>query len=284
MQNEKNVKWDLIIKPNTDFFSLKLKIIWQFRDLLFQFVKRDFVAFYKQTILGPIWFFLQPIFSTIVYVFIFSNLASISTDNIPPPLFYLSGITIWSYFSECLLKTSTVFRDNTHIFGKVYFPRLIMPLSIVISNLVKFAIQLVLLIICIVYYNFQGSDIYPNFHLIFFPIYLFLMASLGLGLGMIVSALTTKYRDLALLLTFGVQLLMYATPIVYPLSSLKGIMKLVVFANPMTSIVEGIRFGLLGSGTISLSAFLYTFFTSFLILLIGTLVFNRVEKSFIDTI
>jgi lipopolysaccharide transport system permease protein len=277
-------RWDIVIKSKKKLFSLELIKVWQFRDLLMQLVRRDFIAFYKQTILGPIWFFLQPLFTTLVYVFLFSKLAGISTDGIPAPLFYLSGITAWSYFSECLLKTSTVFRDNANIFGKVYFPRLIMPLSIVVSNLVKFGVQLVLLIIMLLYYSVQGMDFNPSLHILLFPVFIILMAAQGLGLGMLISALTTKYRDLALLLTFGIQLLMYATPIVYPLSSLKGLMYTIISANPMTPIVEGMRLGLFGAGTFTVQSFFYVLLLTILILAAGTIIFNKVERNFVDTI
>lgn len=279
-----NEEWDLIIKPQKSLLDLKLDQVWNYRDLLVVLVRRDFVSFYKQTILGPIWFFLQPLFTTVVYVFLFSNIAGISTDGIPAPLFYLSGITAWSYFSECLLKTSSVFRDNAGIFGKVYFPRLIMPLSIVVSNLVKFGVQLLLLILMLIYYLAIGTDFHPTLYLLLFPILVSLMAGIGLGLGMLISAMTTKYRDLALLLTFGTQLLMYATPIVYPLSSLNGKMHTLISANPMTPIVEGMRLGFFGAGSISMWSFLYLVIITLFILALGTIVFNKVEKSFVDTV
>lgn len=283
-KNNDGNNWDQIIKPKTGAFDLKLDQVWRFRDLLVQLVRRDFVSFYKQTILGPVWFFVQPIFTIAVYVFLFSNLAGMSTDGVPPPLFYLTGIIAWSYFSECLLKTATVFRDNASIFGKVYFPRLIMPISIVLSNLVKFGVQLILLVIMMVYYWTQGAQFSPTPYLLLFPIFVLLMAIQGLGFGMIISAMTTKYRDLSLLLTFGIQLLMYATPIVYPLSSLNGTMFIVISANPMTPIVEGIRLGFLGEGHVTLFSFLFSVAFTIATLIIGTLIFNKVEKTFVDTI
>lgn len=281
---EEKEYWDKVIRSKSGIFNLRLKEVWRFRDLLAQFVRRDFVSFYKQTVFGPIWFFVQPIFTIIVYVFLFSNLAGISTDGIPAPLFYLSGIIAWSYFSECLLKTSTVFRDNANIFGKVYFPRLIMPLSIIVSNLIKFGVQFLLLLMMIIYYKMQGTDISLSLYVLLFPIMIILMAGLGLGLGMLVSAITTKYRDLALLLSFGIQLLMYATPIVYPLSSLKGGMHTMIAANPMTPIVEGIRMSLFSIGTLNLASFSYAVIMTISILMIGTIAFKNVEKNFVDTI
>lgn len=276
--------WDQIIKPRRSSFDLKLIQVWKFRDLLYQLVRRDFISFYKQTILGPVWFFIQPIFTIAVYVFLFSNLAGLSTDGVPPPLFYLTGIIAWSYFSECLLKTASVFRDNASIFGKVYFPRLIMPISIVLSNLVKFGVQLILLFIMMIYYMIQGAQFSPTIYILLFPFFVFLMAVQGLGLGMIISAMTTKYRDLALLLTFGIQLLMYATPVVYPLSSLKGTMYTIISANPMTPIIEGLRLGFLGEGDLTMYSLLYSVLVTIATLAIGTLIFNKVEKTFVDTI
>jgi lipopolysaccharide transport system permease protein len=277
--------WDKVIAPKNKLFDLNLKEVWDYRDLLFLFVKRDFVAFYKQTILGPIWFLIQPLFTMGVYLFVFGNLAGISTDGIPQPLFYLAGISAWTYFSECLLKTSTVFKDNAGIFGKVYFPRLIMPLSMVVSNLVRFGITFFLLLITMgYYYFFTTATFQPSLYLIALPWLVILMAAQGLGLGMIVSSLTTKYRDLALLVAFGVQLLMYGTTVVYPLSSLSGTMKTVIALNPMTGVVEGLRKGLLGAGTFDGNTLLYTTLISFLVLFFGIVIFNKAEKNFVDTI
>ncbi|MGF7079845.1 ABC transporter permease [Mucilaginibacter sp. UYCu711] len=280
-----NRNWDKVIGSDTKKFDLKLRDVWNYRDLLFLLVKRDFVAFYKQTILGPVWFLLQPIFTMAVYLFVFGNLAGIPSDGIPRPLFYLAGISAWTYFSECLLKTSTVFKDNADIFGKVYFPRLIMPLSIVMSNLVRFGVTFFLVVLLMAYYLvFTDITFHFNWYILAFPWLIVLMASQGLGLGMIISALTTKYRDLSLLVTFGVQLLMYATTIVYPLSSLKGTMRTIISLNPMTYVIEGIRKGLLGSGTFDVQGLLYSTIISFVLVLLGINIFNRVEKNFIDTI
>lgn len=276
--------WDLIIEPQNGLLDLKLRKIWRYRDLLVMFVRRDIVSFYKQTILGPVWFFIQPIFTTVIYVFVFGNLASLSTDGLPQPLFYLAGITSWNYFAECLTKTSTVLRDNSAILGKVYFPRIIMPLSIVISNMLRFGIQMILLILVIGYYLISGVTISLDFHLLLFPVFVLAMAMQGLGLGMIVSAMTTKYRDLAFLLTFGVQLLMYATTVIYPLSSLSGKLYWVVALNPITFVIEGFRKSLLGVGAFDGMTLMYSVFSSSLILFLGLLIFNKVEKSFVDTI
>jgi lipopolysaccharide transport system permease protein len=277
--------WDLRIRPNSPLFDLHLRDVWNYRDLLALLVRRDFVSFYKQTILGPVWFFLQPLLTTVMYVFIFGRLAGLSTDGLPQPLFYLTGIVAWNYFAECLTKTSSVFRDNANIFGKVYFPRLIMPLSIVASNLVRFAVQFLLLICMLAYYAiFEGFRIEVNAYLLLLPVMIFIMAILGLGSGMIISALTTKYRDLAFLVTFGVQLLMYATPVIYPLSTASPSVKGIIAANPMTPVLEGIRLGLLGKGDMSAASLVYAQVSSLVILFSGIIVFNRVEKTFIDSV
>lgn len=283
-QQSSQKNWDTIIKPQSSLFELPLKDLWHYRDLLVLFVRRDFVSFYKQTVLGPIWFFVQPIFTTLIYTFVFGNLAAISTDGLPKPLFYLAGITCWNYFSECLSKTSTVFKDNANIFGKVYFPRLIMPLSIVASNLIKFGVQFVLFLVAIIYFKFTGSGFNPNMYILLFPFLVLLMALQGLGLGMIISALTTKYRDLSFLVTFGVQLLMYATTVIYPLSTAPEKYKFIIALNPMTVIIETFRFGFLGQGSFSWYYLgLCTSFT-FVITILGVLIFNKVEKTFIDTV
>jgi len=284
MDTDLEEDWDLVLEPKNNLLDLKLKEVWRYRDLLLLLVRRDIVSFYKQTILGPLWFFIQPIFTTIVFVYIFSNLAGISTDGLPSPLFYLVGITAWNYFAECLNKTSTVFRDNAHIFGKVYFPRIVMPISIVVSNLMRFGIQVLLLIVVYLYYRLTGADLIIDFHILLFPLFVILMAMQGLGFGMLVSAMTTKYRDLIFLLTFGVQLLMYATTVIYPLSSLTGKMYFWVSLNPMTYVLEGIRRAVLGSGVFDIYTLSYAVGSSILILFFGLFMFNKVEKSFVDTI
>jgi lipopolysaccharide transport system permease protein len=282
---EKEEDWTMVINPSSGLFDLQLKEIWRYRDLLLLFVKRDFVAAYKQTILGPLWHFIQPIFTTVVFLVVFGKIANIPTDGIPPVLFYLSGITIWNYFASCLSATSNTFVANAGIFGKVYFPRLIIPLSTVMSNLVKFSIQFLLLITVFLFYIFQGYVFDVNFSLIFLPVLLFLLAGLGLGLGIIISSLTTKYRDFTVLIGFAVQLIMYAAPVVYPLSFLKNKSYAWVIAwNPVTPIIEAFRFSIFGEGTFSVYSLLYSFSFMTLILLLGLMIFSKVEKSFMDTV
>ena len=286
--NQEPNDWDLVIKGQSSLFDLKFNDLWQYRDLLLMFVKRDFVSFYKQTILGPLWFFIQPIFTTIVFTFVFGNLAGISTDGLPQQLFYLSGITAWNYFSDCLTKTSTVFKDNASIFGKVYFPRLIMPLSIVVSNLVRFGVQLLLLVCMMLYFYLfpvEGSSFTITSAIFLFPILVLLMALLGLGLGLIITAMTTKYRDLTFLVTFGVQLLMYATTVIYPLSYAreKGYGYIVEY-NPMTGIIEAFRYAFLGKGEFTFGSLSYSIIVTIVILFLGIVVFNKTEKNFVDTI
>jgi len=283
---QKEEQWDMVIETSTSPFRLNLRDLWHYRDLLALLVRRDFVSFYKQTILGPLWFFLQPLITTITFTFIFGKLAKIDTgDTIPQPLFYMSGIVTWNYFAECLTKTSTVFKDNASIFGKVYFPRLIMPLSIVLSNLIKFAVQLLLFAVILAYYIVQ-EGYHPNVtaYIALFPLLILLMAMLGLGLGMIISALTTKYRDLAFLITFGVQLFMYATPVIYPLSTLSEQYRDIMKWNPMAPIIEGFRYGLFGEGLFSWGYLAYSLIVTLTILLFGIVIFNSVEKKFVDTV
>lgn len=287
MKDSRQEHWDIEITPDNSAFDLKLRDVWHYRDLLLLLVRRDFVSFYKQTILGPLWFFIQPLFTTIIYTFVFGNLANISVDGLPQPLFYLAGITAWNYFSDCLLKTSTVFTTNAGLFGKVYFPRLILPLSIVVSNLIRFGVQMALFVLMMVIYRVKGADFHPTIYLLLFPLLLLLMAMLGLGLGMLVSALTTKYRDLSFLITFGIQLMMYLTTVIYPLSTVKEKFpryQWLVELNPMTSIIESFRYGFLGKGTFTLFSLGVTALLTAIILLSGIVIFNRVERTFIDTV
>jgi lipopolysaccharide transport system permease protein len=285
MKPESSTHWDTVITHKSSLFDLRLKELIKYKDLLFLLVKRDFVAFYKQTALGPVWFFIQPMFTTFVYVFIFGTLAQISTDGISQPVFYLSGIIAWSYFADCVIKTSNVFRDNAAIFGKVYFPRLVMPLSIVISNLVKFGVQLFLLISVIAFYEIIGQNAFnPTLYLLVSPLLVIIMAVMGLGFGMIVSSVTTKYRDIGFLVSFAMPLLMYATSVVYPLSSLSGNLKMLILINPMTSVIEGFRKGLFGMGEFGLYNLLYLVVFSAITLVAGTLIFNKVQKDFVDTV
>lgn len=276
-------QWTETIESEHSLFDLKLKQVWKYKDLVYMFVKRDFVAEFKQTILGPIWFFINPIFTTLVYVVIFGNIAGLSTDGAPKVLFYLAGVTLWNYFSTCLTKTSSVFRDNANIFGKVYFPRLVMPLTIVLSNLMKFGVQFLLFLAFLLYYMIQG-EVQPNIWMLATPLIVILMASFALGTGMIFSSLTTKYRDLQMLLGFGVSLFMYVTPVIYPLSSLKGVWKELALYNPLTGIFECFKYGWLGVGDFTVQMLLTSSGIIFLILAIGTLMFTKVEKSFMDSV
>jgi len=285
MDHKEEYHWT--IEAKASLFDLKLNEVWAYRDLLWLLVRRDFVSFYKQTILGPLWFFIQPLFTTIIFTFIFGNLAGISTDGLPKPLFYIAGITAWNYFADCLTKTSTVFRDNAGIFGKIYFPRFIMPLSIVVSNLVRFGVQMLLFVMLMAYYYFSGAHFNISWAIFLFPIVVLLMALLGLGSGMIISAMTTKYRDLAFLVSFGVQLLMYATTVIYPLST--AITKYPDYAwiieyNPMTPIIETFRFGFLGEGSFSWGSLGYASGVTVVLLLFGIVIFNKVERNFVDTV
>ncbi|HTN46491.1 MAG TPA: ABC transporter permease [Flavipsychrobacter sp.] len=284
MNNTETIKgWDIVIEPKNSLFSLNLKDVWRYRDLLQLLVKRDFISIYKQTILGPLWFFIQPLLTTAMYLLIFNKVANLSTDDVPPLLFYLAGITCWNYFSETLTKTSDTFITNASIFGKVYFPRLIIPLSIVFSSLIRLVIQFALFMIFWVYYIYQGA-VQPNMYVLLFPVLLLMMAALGLGLGIIFSSLTTKYRDLRFLLSFGIQLLMFATPVVYPLSLAPEKYKWLIVANPFTAIIETFRYGFLGKGELNWMYLTYSAAATFIILIIGILLFNKVEKNFMDTV
>jgi lipopolysaccharide transport system permease protein len=276
--------WDLKIKPQDSLFNLHLRDVWAYRDLLWLLVRRDFVAFYKQTILGPLWFFVQPLLTTIMFTFVFGKMGGFSTDDLPQPLFYLAGITAWNYFADCLTKTSTVFKDNANIFGKVYFPRLIMPLSIVVSNLVRFGVQFLLFLLVMCFYTIKGASFHITWALSLFPLVVILMAAMGLGAGMIISAMTTKYRDLAFLLTFGIQLLMYATTVIYPLSSASDKYRWLIEANPMTALIETFRYGFLGKGSFSWASLGYSSALTVTFLLAGVIIFNKVEKNFVDTV
>ena len=287
MQHTPIPETSIVIESNHKLFDLNLTTVWHYRDLLMILVKRDFISFYKQTLLGPIWFFVQPLFTTLTYIVIFGNIANVGTDGLPQALFYLSGITLWNYFSDCLLKTSTVFRDNSNIFSKVYFPRLIIPLSIIISNLIKFVVQFLLFLgFLFYYYYFQGFQVQLHLLdvLLLFPLLIITMAFLGLGLGLIISALTTKYRDLSFLVTFGIQLMMYTTTVIYPLSITPGKFRKLIAINPMTGVIETFRNIFLGKGEISFDTLGYSLIFTIVALLLGLLIFNKVEKNFIDTI
>lgn len=277
--------WDLVVEGKTGLLTLNLKEIWKYKDLLFLFVRRDVVTVYKQTVLGPLWFFIQPLLTTLVFTVIFGSIANISTDGLPHILFYLSGVILWNYFSESFITTSKTFTENAHIFGKVYFPRLIIPLSKVISNLIKLFIQFGLFaLIYLYFFLFKTPEFSPSQYLLIIPYLIVLMACLGLGFGLIFSALTTKYRDLSFLIAFGVQLMMYATPVIYPLSSLSGKYKLLILLNPVTPIIETFRYAVFSQGTISFNYILYSSLIIGFVLLVGVLIFNKTEKSFVDTV
>ena len=279
-----NDEWTLIIKPKTSWFNFNLKELWHYKDLLMLFVKRDFISVYKQTILGPLWYLIQPILTAITYSIMFGRIANISTAGLPKIVFYLSGITIWNYFSECLNKTSNTFISNSNIFGKVYFPRLIVPLSIIISNMITFIIQLLLFISILLYYYSKGSPIHPSKFIVLLPILVIIMAGIGLGVGIIISSLTTKYRDLRFLITFGVQLLMFASPIIYPLSA-AGKLKFYILLNPLSSVIETFRYMFTGGiGEYHWHYLIYSFIFMIIVLTTGVILFNKVEKSFMDTV
>jgi len=280
----KTIKHDWIIKSKSSSFALDLKSTLEYKDLFFLFIKRDFVAFYKQTILGPLWFFIQPLLTMFVFTFVFGKIGNISTNNLPKPLFYLPGIICWNYFAECILKNSTVFRDNANLFSKVYFPRIIIPMSIVFSSMIRFFIQMFLFIIILIIYSLKGFQIHLSFSILLVPYLLILMAALGQGIGLIISSLTTKYRDLALLVNFGVQLLMFSTTVAYPLSAAPKNLKFWIALNPMTTILETFRYSFLGQGQFSLTALLITTMATLIIFFTGIFLFNKVEKDFIDTI
>lgn len=282
-----NTTWLFEITPKNKFFSLNLKEVWQYRDLLMLFVKRDVVTVYKQTILGPLWYLIQPLFTSITFTIIFNNLAGISTGTVPPFLFNLAGITVWNYFTACLNDTSDTFKKNASIFGKVYFPRIIMPLSVVISNLLKFGIQFFIFIAFYIYYYYQGASISINGATLFFPLLIALMGVLGLGLGLIISSLVTKYRDFTYLISFGVQLLMYVSAVMYPMALIKE--KLpnygwLIQYNPLAYVIETTRYMLLNVGQVSILGLSYTFLVTVVVFFVGLLIFNKTEKSFIDTV
>lgn len=283
--------WTTVIKPKNKLFELNFKEIWQYRDLLSLFVKRDIITQYKQTILGPLWFVIQPAMTVAMYMVVFGGIAGIPTDGVPQPLFYLAGICMWQYFADCLNKTSNTFIANAGIFGKVYFPRLISPLSTTISNLVRFTIQFLLFVCVYIYFVLSGTDIQPNLYALLFPLLVMMLAGTALGFGIIISSMTTKYRDLQVLFTFIVQLWMYGTPVVYPLTQVKGTMVLgydistLICLNPITPIIETFKYGFLGAGEfIGWGWLTYSFTFMVVLLLLGIVIFNRVQKSFMDTV
>ena len=282
MEN-KNTEWTNVISSEHSLFKLNLKEVWDYRDLVYMFVKRDFVSSFKQTILGPLWFFINPIFTTVVYLIVFGNIANLSTDGAPKILFYLAGVTLWNYFSSSLGGTSNVFVGNAGIFGKVYFPRLVMPITIVISNLMRFGVQFLLFIVVFFYYWYKG-EVTPNWWVLFTPIFILMMSLFALGVGMIFSSLTTKYRDLSMLLTFGISLYMYATPVIYPTSMLSAKIQPYAKYNPLTGIFEGFKYAWMGVGEFHPIMLVYSSVIILILLAIGTVIFNKVEKGFMDTV
>ncbi len=284
MNKENQNYWNIEIRPSKHWLDLDLKSLWKYRDLYLMYVKRDIITQYKQTILGPLWFIIQPTLTTIMYMFIFGGLAGISTDGVPQPLFYLAGITLWNYYNSSFTESSDVFAKNASVFGKVYFPRLVVPLSAITSNLVKMLIQLVLFVIVYVYYAFKGVDVSLNWYCLLFPYLVFLLAFHAMGAGLIFSSLTTKYRDLKFLLSFGIQLFMYATPVIYPMSATDGKIKAILEINPLTPIFEAFKFGTLGCGSIDWGGLLYSSVFMLVLLFFSVVVFTRVERNFMDTV
>ncbi len=282
--NTANDNWDIVIRPQSKWYNLQLRQLWHYRDLLLLFVRRDFVAFYKQTILGPLWFLVQPIITTLTFSVIFGNLAGISTNGIPKPLFYMSALVVWTYFADTLTKTADTFSANAHLFGKVYFPRMIVPLSVAVSNLIKLGIQFALFLVFYFYYMAKGASFAPTSALVLVPFLIILIALLGLALGIIISSLTTKYRDLKFLITFGIQLLMYASPVVYPLSTVPVQYRVYLLLNPITAIIETFKYALLGVGEFNFAHLMYSVGITVVLLLVGLVIFHRVEKSFMDTV
>ena len=281
----KKDEWTSIIKPRRSLFSFNFREVLEKKDLLLLFVKRDFIAIYKQTILGPLWFFIEPLLTTLIFTIVFGAIAGIETSGIPHMVYYLAGLTLWNYYAECLKKTSNTFLENQHIFGKVYFPRLVTPLSIVISSLIKYAIQFVLFLAVYFYYEiFTENDFHPQIHLLLLPVLIFILGVLSLSFGMIISSLTTKYRDLKFLVQFGVQLWMYASPIIYPLDSVGGNLKTLLMINPVTGIIEAFKFAFFGVGEFSWIMIAYSSLFTLILFLIATIVFNKTEQNFMDTI
>jgi lipopolysaccharide transport system permease protein len=283
-ENKLDREWDLILRPQRAWWDLHLGELWRYRDLIQLLVWRDFVAYYKQTILGPLWYIIQPVLTTLVFTVIFGNIAKLSTDGLPPFLFYMAGNTVWSYFSACLVSTSNTFTSNAAIFGKVYFPRLCMPVSAVISNLISFGIRLAMFLLFWVYFLVIGAEMHPTWWIVSLPFLALLMAGMGLGLGIIISSLTTKYRDLQQLVGFGVQLLMYATPVIYPFSTLSNNWRWVILANPMTPIVEVFRLAFLGVSDLNPLWLFYSLAFTVVVFFVGALIFNHVENTFMDTV
>lgn len=277
--------WTLEIKPQTSLLSVDFAEIWRYRDLWRMLVKRNIVTMYKQTVLGPLWFFIQPVMTTVMYMVVFGSIAKIPTDGVPQPLFYLAGICLWGYFAGCLGSTTNTFVANAGLFGKVYFPRLVVPLANVTSSLVKLAIQFALFVIVYIYFYATGAHVAPNAYALLLPFLIVILAGLALGFGVIFSSMTTKYRDLSFLLGFFVQLWMYATPVIYPISTITSRkLKMLMMANPVTGVLEAFKYGVLGAGEFSWGMLGYSTAFAVVLLAIGIVIFNRVQRSFIDTV
>ena len=279
--------WDIVIEPRVRGLNLNLKEVWKYRDLFAMYVRRDIVVLYKQTVLGPLWYVIQPVFTTIMFMFVFGGIAGIPTDGLPQPLFYMAGILCWNYFSDCLNKTSYTFLSNAHIFSKVYFPRLVVPFSGITSNLLKFFIQLALFFAIYIYYILTGTELGVNIYALLSPVLIIMLAAMAFGIGTIISSMTTKYRDLSILFGFAVQLWMYITPVIYPLSIMEERYKdwmWVIQLNPLTSIIEAFKYGFLGAGTFTWLSLLYSCVFTIIVFLIGSWTFNKVERSFIDVV
>ncbi len=276
--------WSIEIKPRKSLFDVDLKGVWRYRDLYYMYVKRDIVTVYKQTILGPLWFLIQPIFTTIIYMFVFGGLAGISTDGMPQPLFYMAGIMLWNYFSSAFTVSSNIFTANASVFGKVYFPRLVVPLAGITSNLIKFAIQLLLFVAMYIYFYLQGAPLLVNWSILLFPVLIFLLATHAMSWGLIISSLTTKYRDLTQLITFGIQLLMYATPVIYPMSAAPEKYRTLLELNPLTPIFETFKYCCMGCGSLDWGGLLYSTIFMAVTMFFAVIIFNRVERNFMDTV
>lgn len=283
-RNPEKQEWTIEIKPKKRLLDIDLKGLWLYRDLFYMYVKRDIITVYKQTILGPLWFLIQPILTTIMYMFVFGGLAGISTDGIPQPLFYMSGILLWNYFNSAFMVSSNVFTTNASVFGKVYFPRLVVPLSGITSNLIKFGIQLILFIAIYLYYYIQGVNLSINWIIILFPVLILMIALHAMSWGLIISALTTKYRDLTQLVTFGIQLFMYVTPVIYPLSAAPEKYRMIISFNPLTPIFETFKYSCMGSGSLDWIGLGYSFIVLLITLFLSIIIFNRVERNFMDTV
>ena len=279
-----NERWSTIIKPKTGLLDLNLKELWKYKDLIVMFVKRDYKTLYKQTVLGPLWVIINPMLTTLMFTVVFGGIANISTDGMPQFVFYMAGNTIWSYFSTCLTKTANTFINNSAVFGKVYFPRLVSPISTVLSGLINFIVQFTIFLGFVLFYSYTGDTVQPNIYILLVPILLLMVAMLSLGFGIIISSLTTKYRDLSILVTFGVQLWMYATPVVYPISQIPSGWRNIMLLNPVAPIIETFRYAFLGSGEIPWFYLGISAVTTIVILLIGVVLFNKVQKTFMDTI